>query len=289
MECPGHTSFLPPPKLKINCKVNPQSMTTTVPNIYAFNDVRHVANAVADHIIHAQNSCLQNSSKRFRIGISGGSLIDVLNQGLLNRNDIKWNKWDIYFVDERLVPFDSPDSNYGLAKKNLLDLIPSDNPNGKPRTFHIDEHLISDPTEAAQNYENLLIKGFAAKDSVKLPMFDLLLLGCAPDGHICSLFPNSEALREEYAWCVAVTDAPTHIHNRITLTVPVICHSLRIAFVVEGATKAPVIKTIMEHPEAGLPSSIVNEGAAGRVAWFVDNEALTDVMVRKKDYKFRAS
>ena len=65
-----------------------------------------------------------------------------------------------------------------------------------------------------------------------------------------------------------------------------ICHSHRVTFVVEGATKAPVIKTIMERPEKGLPSSIVNEGAAGRVSWFVDDDALKDVFVIKKKYKF---
>nr|CAI6713391.1 CMF_HP1_G0048620.mRNA.1.CDS.1 [Saccharomyces cerevisiae] len=42
----------------------------------------------------------------------------------------------------------------------------------------------------------------------------------------------------------------------------------------------------MERPEKGLPSSIVNEGAAGRVSWFVDDDALKDVFVIKKKYKF---
>lgn len=118
-------------------------------------------------------------------------------------------------------------------------------------------------------------------------MFDLFLLGCAPDGHIASLFPNfQENLREKFAWVVPVEKAPSGPSNRISLTIPVICHSHQVTFVVEGATKAPVIKTIMERPEKGLPSSIVNEGAAGRVAWFVDDDALSDVLVTKKKYKF---
>lgn len=118
-------------------------------------------------------------------------------------------------------------------------------------------------------------------------MFDLFLLGCAPDGHIASLFPNfQDSLREKLAWVVPVENAPSGPSSRISLTIPVICHSHRVTFVVEGATKAPVIKTIMERPEKGLPSSIVNEGAAGRVSWFVDDDALTDVLVTKKKYKF---
>ncbi|CAG62799.1 uncharacterized protein GVI51_M10857 [Nakaseomyces glabratus] len=307
-------------------------MTTTVPKVFAFHEFAGVAEAVADHVVHAQESALaekpkerkhsltnlsgtveslemsratsvksvsstrENSSgkkngapkkeRRFKIALSGGSLIQVLHEGLLKRTDVKWGKWDIYFADERLVPFSSQESNYGQAKRKILDQIDTEK-YGTPNVFHIDESLIDDPQECADNYEKILIKGFAGRDSVKLPMFDLFLLGCAPDGHIASLFPNfQENLREKLAWVVPVENAPSGPSNRISLTIPVICHSHRVTFVVEGATKAPVIKTIMERPEKGLPSSIVNEGAAGRVSWFVDDDALTDVFVTKKKYKF---
>lgn len=264
-------------------------MTTTVPAVYAFPEFSGVAAAVADHVVAAQNAALQSkhSSKRFKIGISGGSLISVLNEGLLARDDIVWGRWDIYFADERLVPFASPESNYGKFKRQVLDLIPEGRP--RPRVFHVDESLINDAQEAADAYEKTLIKGFAAKDSVKLPMFDLLLLGCAPDGHTCSLFPNHPLLRENLAWVAPLEDAPKPPARRITLTLPVICHSHRVTFVVEGSTKAPVVKTIMERPEKGLPSSLVNEGAAGKVSWFVDNEALSGVFVTKKEYKMQAT
>lgn len=307
-------------------------MTTTVPKVFAFHEFAGVAEAVADHVVHAQNSALVEKPKerkhsvtnlsnaveslemsratsiksvsstregssngkkssakkerRFKIALSGGSLIQVLQEGLLTRTDVQWGKWDIYFADERLVPFSSPESNYGSAKRKILDNIDTEK-YGTPNVFHIDESLIDDPQECADNYEKVLIKGFAGRDSVKLPMFDLFLLGCAPDGHIASLFPNfQENLREKLAWVIPVEKAPSGPSNRISLTIPVICHSHRVTFVVEGATKAPVIKTIMERPEKGLPSSIVNEGAAGRVSWFVDDDALTDVFVTKKKYKF---
>ncbi|AJQ42025.1 Sol2p [Saccharomyces cerevisiae YJM1463] len=309
-------------------------MTTTVPKIFAFHEFSDVAEAVADHVVHAQDgalapknerkhsvpnisinaldmtreaSCKSTASdaegksgssgsgsgsskpkkeKRFKIALSGGSLIEVLHEGLLKRDDVRWGDWDIYFADERLVPFSSNESNYGCAKRKILDLIDTAK-YGTPKVYHIDESLIDDPQECADNYEKVLIRGFAGRDSVKLPMFDLFLLGCAPDGHIASLFPNfQDNLREKLAWVVPVENAPSGPSTRISLTIPVICHSHRVTFVVEGATKAPIIKTIMERPEKGLPSSIVNEGAAGRVSWFVDDDALTDVLVTKKKYKF---
>lgn len=326
-------------------------MTTTVPSIYSFPEFEGVADAVADHVISAQNFTLYNtldkdiiaklqlaarpplqdfpsstsllvgspmghsrsnsasnsnsgsnlavegSSRRggkskkkaevrFKIAISGGSLIKILQQGLLTRQEeIIWDKWDIYFADERLVPFDSPDSNYGEAKRAIFDHITGEK---QPRVFHIDELLIDDAQECADAYEKLLIDNFARKDSVKLPCFDLLLLGCAPDGHIALLFPNhGEQLREKLAWCMPVLKAPLGPENRITLSIPVICHAQRVTFVVEGLTKAPVMRIIMERPEKGLPSSIVNEGALGRVVWFVDDAALNDCYdVTKKKYKY---
>ncbi|ODV82436.1 glucose-6-phosphate 1-dehydrogenase [Suhomyces tanzawaensis NRRL Y-17324] len=317
-------------------------MTTTVPLIYSFTEFVGVADAVADHVISAQNMALYNTldtdqiallkqllqrpqlaltdstatlstpspgrstaspiangngkvkkekkkkaEARFKIALLGGSLIKILQQGLLSRNDgsIEWDKWDVYFADERLVPFESQDSNYGQAKREIFDHIQGDL---KPRVFHIDESLISDPQECADHYEKVLVSNFAKKDSVKLPMFDLLLLGCAPDGHIASLFPNhGEQLREKLAWCMPVSKAPSGPENRITLSIPVICHASRVTFVVEGLTKAPIMRIIMERPEKGLPSSIVNEGAAGKVTWFVDDDALKDCYdVTKKKYKF---
>lgn len=307
-------------------------MTTTVPKVFAFHEFAGVAEAVADHVVHVQNTVLnkdrfvlksgsngssvalrseavsrstssrsiRNSSnsgssnsklkkakeRRFKIALSGGSLIQVLHEGLLRRTDVQWGKWDIYFADERLVPFESGESNYGQAKRKIFDLIDTEK-YGTPKVYHIDESLIDDPQECADDYEKVLIKGFAGRDSVKLPMFDLFLLGCAPDGHIASLFPNfQDNLRENLAWVVPVENAPSGPSNRISLTIPVICHSHQVTFVVEGATKAPVVRTIMERPEKGLPSSIVNEGAAGRVAWFVDDDALSDVSVTKKKYTF---
>lgn len=286
-------------------------MTTQVPAVYAWPESHRVAEALADHVVAQQNNVLDAKRaadnkrpsnagapsapssgtqtptspppRRFRIGISGGSLIHVLNEGLLARDDVRWDQWDIYFADERLVPFDDEQSNYGLFKREIYDKIPEGTP--KPRVFHVDESLLDDAQEAADAYEKVLIKGFAAKDSVKLPMFDLLLLGCAPDGHICSLFPSHPLLRESLAWVAPIEDAPKPPPRRITLTLPVIRHAHRVTFVVEGATKAPIIKTIFERPEKGLPSSLVNEACAGKVSWFVDNEALKNSFVTKKEYK----
>lgn len=256
---------------------------TTVPIIYAFEQLGEVAEAVGDFIVTCQTRALaaEKDGGRFKVALSGGSLLHVLNEGLLSRDDVKWSQWDVYFADERLVPPESPESNSGQAHQLIFSHL-----DAKPTIHPIDFMLLDNPQECADEYETTLIRGFASKDSVRLPQFDLVLLGCAPDGHVASLFPTSPALREEYAWCVPVSHAPHGPVNRVTLTLPVLCHAKQVAFVVEGSTKAPVLSTIMERPDKALPASIINEKAAGRIAWFVDGAAVADVVgITKKRYK----
>ena len=60
------------------------------------------------------------SRGKFHVAVSGGSLPKFL-KGLSKRQDIDWTKWWVYFCDERYVPNDDPDSNYGALKQVLLD------------------------------------------------------------------------------------------------------------------------------------------------------------------------
>ncbi len=65
----------------------------------------------------------------FSIALSGGSLPAMLS-GLACNTNIEWDKWLVFFADERLVPLDSPDSNYQVIHKQrwccegIHDLVP---------------------------------------------------------------------------------------------------------------------------------------------------------------------
>ena len=56
------------------------------------------------------------SHGRFSLGLSGGSLVSMLSKELLALPDLDCSKWLVGFCDERLVPFDDPESTYGLYK-----------------------------------------------------------------------------------------------------------------------------------------------------------------------------
>ncbi|KAG0138761.1 glucosamine-6-phosphate isomerases/6-phosphogluconolactonase-domain-containing protein [Tuber indicum] len=258
---------------------------TGQPSLYAFPDNSTLQKTLYDYILRAQSAALMRHQV-FRIAVSGGSLPKLLaSPDLLASSDIHWDKWEIFFADERAVPLTHPDSNYALLEQELLSKIPKTGP--QPTVHPIDPEKLSDTQDLADAYEESLIRSFAAKDSVRLPVFDLLLLGCGPDGHTCSLFPGHVLLREQTAWVAAIEDSPKPPPKRITLTLPVVTHAHNIAFVAAGAGKKEVLRKIFDtHPEAEagevLPCALVNLGAGEKVSWFCDQAAVEGVSFPRK-------
>ncbi|KAJ5445857.1 6-phosphogluconolactonase DevB-type [Penicillium cf. griseofulvum] len=249
-------------------------MATGHPNLYSFPTSDALAAQLRGYVLRCQNSALSRHNT-FRLAVSGGSLPTVLAKALLAPSNGSpedtphFSKWHIFFADERAVPLDHEDSNYRLLNDELVSKIPAEL--GSPVVYPIDEKHVEDddPQELADLYQADLMREFAAKDSVKLPIFDLILLGCGPDGHTCSLFPGHALLREKDAW------PPP---KRITLTLPVVTHAVNIGFVATGGGKKDILKQIFDLDEgSSLPSALVNQGAGDKVSWFTDHPAVAGV------------
>lgn len=258
-------------------------------NLFPFPDVAALAPALRAYVIHCQNAGIQRHGS-FKLAVSGGSLPKTLAAALLtpstgDADAVKWDKWEIFFADERVVPLDHADSNYALLKAELLDKLPAAGPHPTVYPVSKDKLAAEDALEVADAYEQLLVSSFASRDSVRLPIFDLVLLGCGPDGHTCSLFPGHELLREATAWVAPIDDSPKPPPKRITLTLPVVTHAVRIAFVATGAGKKDIMKQIFEDGAAsGLPCALVNESAGDRCSWFVDDAAVVGVGYPKRGF-----
>ncbi|KIW22760.1 6-phosphogluconolactonase [Cladophialophora immunda] len=253
------------------------------PNLFSYPTVDEVAAHLRIYILACQKAAFHRHDS-FKVAVSGGSLPATLAKALLKpgRHEDpalapQYSKWQIFFADERAVPFDHEESNYGLLKKDLLDKIPPEQ--GTPAIHPIDVSQLDNTQELADRYQEVLMSIFASKDSVKLPIFDLILLGCGPDGHTCSLFPGHELLREADAWVAAIEDSPKPPPRRITLTLPVLTHAHKIAFVATGGGKRDILKKILEADDEGrsLPCGLVNEGGGEKVSWFTDDAAVEGV------------
>jgi 6-phosphogluconolactonase len=169
------------------------------------------------------------------IAVSGGTtyrkIFDVW-QKKLGPSFVKF-----FPVDERMVPFDSPESNWGMMQELLLD--PLDWPDSK-RCF---VQRISDHT--ADDYEKLLRLTFRQP----MPLFDLMFLGVGSDGHTASLFPGSPHLDDYVSWVIK-TESPNPPKARITLGMGVICQARQVVIIIVGQDKRDVIKKVLEGNEA---------------------------------------
>ena len=175
----------------------------------------------------------------------------------------------VFYADERAVPFDSEDSNHKLCTDELFSLVPI-----PPSNIHaLNASLLHDLDELADEYEEQLVREFVGPNSVRYPVFDLILLGMGPDGHTASLFPSHDLLTENDRWVAAIEDSPKPPPRRITLTYVVINHATRVVFVAAGEGKKEILQTVLDRPEEGLPASRVRPVHPGTVYWFVDDAA----------------
>ena len=176
---------------------------------------------------------------------------------------VDWNKIHFFFIDERIVPPDDPESNYGMVKRELLSLAPVPDSN-----IHRVRGELA-PDRAAEEYRIELVGFFAHP----IPRFDLVLLGLGEDGHIASLFPGSAALDEEGRSVVSVF-VPALKRWRITITLPVINNSRQVLFLVSGAHKASIVKEVFaaDRPVKHIPATLVVP-KDGTVEWMLDADA----------------
>ena len=101
------------------------------------------------------------------------------------REQIPWENLELYWVDERCVPPDHPDSNYRMTREALLDQVPLN----ENQIFRIRGEL--EPEGGADRYEADIRKSFRL-EGAEMPVFDMVALGMGPDGHTASLFPHDD-------------------------------------------------------------------------------------------------
>lgn len=206
---------------------------------------------------------------RFSVALSGGSTPKALYTLLAAekyRERIPWPKVHLFWGDERCVPPDHADRNYRMVRESLLSKInlPAEN-----------VHRMAserEPKLAAEEYEAQL-KNFFQLAEGALPRFDLILLGLGEDGHTASLFPGTEALKENKRLVAANFVDKLNAH-RLTLTLPVLNNAANILFLITGASKTAIVEELL-----GVTPRTANYPAAkilprdGKLTWMITREA----------------
>ncbi|MEI9929117.1 MAG: 6-phosphogluconolactonase [Rhizomicrobium sp.] len=208
------------------------------PYIEVLSDSDALANRAAEWM--TELACVKGGS--FAVALSGGStpktLYELLaSQGFLSR--FPWDRVHWFWGDERFVPHNDPQSNFGMAAEAMLSHAPV-----PPENIHPIPTVGVTPEEAAARYEETLRNFYAADYLIESrPLFDVMLLGLGEDGHTASLFPGSAALEQRDRWtAVSVLSG----QPRITLTYPALESSMNTAFLVSGADKRDILKRLLD-------------------------------------------
>jgi len=206
------------------------------------------------------------SRDRFAIGLSGGSTPGRRYQLLAespHRDRLPWDRVHWFWGDERFVPWDHPDSNYGMAYTALLGKVPV-----PARNIH-GIATNGTPADAAAAYERVLKSHYGSESlDPARPLFDIQILGLGPDGHTASLIPGTSVLEDRHRWVAEVIGGRPE--PRITLTYPAIESSRHTAFLVAGADKRETLSRALAGDQA-LPAARLRP--IGELIWFVDEAA----------------
>lgn len=212
----------------------------------------------------------QASERVPAVALTGGTVAVTIHEaiaGSLDAHLVDWSLVDVWFGDERYVPADDPGRNARQAGESLLDHLPFD-----PARIHAmpaSDGGQDSVAEAAATYGDEL-------RALGAGLFDVVMLGVGPDGHVASLFPGFPQLDVDDTIAVPVTGSPKPPPERISLTFPALNRSRQVWFVVSGSGKADAVaKALATGEEAADVHDVPAVGVHGqeRTVWFVDEGA----------------
>lgn len=227
-------------------------------SISVIRTVDNVAEAAGALLLEKARGSVQERG-RFVLVLSGGSTPLKMYAWLLEGHADApfWGRTHVFWGDERFVPHDHPDSNYGAAKAALLDKLAVPAEQIYPWPYQ------SDPGAAAAEYASTL------QEVLGDAPFDLTFLGLGDDAHTASLFPGTGAVFDEGLTTVV---QPPGKETRLSLTASKLSQSRTVAFLVQGEGKRAALEATLS-PDAQpdldrTPARAVH--AQDEVLWLMD-------------------
>ena len=174
------------------------------------------------------NSRISNNSS-YNIGLSGGSTPKEFYK-MLAKNNKDQENITLWTIDDRHVSIDSPLSNQLMINEIF-----------STTSFNILHYIFEDsPHESAQKYTELVLSNISK--------FNAAILGVGEDGHIASLFPNTEAMNNSSFGFVA-NEVNILSKWRITSTFDLLETVEDIFLLVTGNNKKSILKELGRNDE----------------------------------------
>ncbi|MEK7165694.1 MAG: 6-phosphogluconolactonase [Patescibacteria group bacterium] len=205
----------------------------------------------------------------FLVALAGGKTPQALYLMLSQQpfaSELNWKQVHLFWSDERFVPYEDAESNFGMTQKIFISCCQIPKSNVHP-VITTDIEI----EKSAQQYTNEINK----LSGQHVPKFDLILLGIGADGHTASIFPNSsETVVPSNDLITIVKDSPKSPRIRLTFTYKLINQAQNVIFLVTGKDKSRALLQVIEGPidHARLPAQGVNP-LHGNLTWILDQEA----------------
>jgi 6-phosphogluconolactonase len=219
-------------------------------NWHRLEDADQVAAAACQHVLKAAEQAIADHGT-FKLVLAGGNTPEKVYR-LLAQANADWDKWVIYYGDERCIPADHAERNSTIAKQTLLDNV------AIPETqiFTIAAELGGE--KAAELYRPLVVAA--------LP-FDMVLLGLGEDGHTASLFPGQVHQQDEGVH--AVYNSPKPPSERVSVSASALSDTRELIFLVTGTNKKDIVKAWRAGQQ--LPAATITPKNA--IDIYIDSDA----------------
>lgn len=242
-------------------EISPRKITSAR-NLIVPGDRLATLHFAVHHFLEFAKDSIERYGK-FVVALSGGSTPNAIYASLEKMGrKIDWSKVHLFWGDERSVPPNHPDSNYRAAMQAGLKNLPI-----PKRQIH---RMVAekDIEIEAEKYE-VAIK----REAIGHTSFDLVMLGVGEDGHVASLFPDTEGLYEMNRWVIA-NYVPQKKVTRMTITYPCIQAARSVVIYAMGRSKQPILSKVLHSPP-NLKWPVSQIGTDSHpVLWIVDKEAI---------------
>ena len=171
----------------------------------------------------------KKSKSRLSFVLTGGSSPINLYKKLA-RSNFDWSNIDLFWGDERFVSNKSKNSNFRMANDLLIKKVKIN----KQNLFYINTKR-KDINRSSLEYQNK-IKNYFKNKKIR---FDICLLGMGNDGHVASIFPNTNILKKSIVSPVNRGD-----FKRITIGLKVINNSKKIFLWLSKKSKTSTFKKL---------------------------------------------